>query len=441
METKKGMASLFLVAFMTLLIGIIVLSFTQLVTSELRAASNSDLSQSAYDAALAGIEDAKTAIVKYQACKAKNSEPEECRGENGIVAKMERGMAEGSCGVVADVLGRTDNGEVLIQAGEDEEEGNVLDEAYTCLKVNTTAANYNSYLSASSTSRIVPVVTAGEEYKDVVGVKLEWYSGEAAVFEENLSEAEATARREDIFSNVYTTLDGTDDVFRFDTVNNVSSTYPVVTFDLFQTDDIFSAYQLDVNNDENNGTDHAMLTLYPQNTTVGDNGTYITARQVLNASDKTSSGPVAVACGYKSGYRCRSTIRFPATYNQNTESYVKGAGREKTTFFFRVTLPYGAPSTDFTVTLCGEISDDGKCTEIINFNDVQAVVDSTGRASTLYRRVIAHIDLLDSGALPEFAVQQYNSSDTEAIRKDFYVTKDCFAGNNGNLSECRNTGS
>lgn len=437
MRTRKGMASLFLAAFMTLLVGIVILSFVQLVSGEMKAASNSDLSQSAYDAALAGVEDAKIAIVKYQTCKAKNGEPEECKGENGIIAKMEKGMEEGSCSVVADTLGRTDNGEVLVQASE--EDGNELDEAYTCLKVSTTSADYNSYLSASNTSRIVPVVTASDEYKNVVGIKLEWYSDTAAKLEENLTEREIELQKERIFERVYTTLGGTE-VFRFDTVDEVSSTYPVVTFDLFQSDDTFSAYQLDVNNDDNNGTDHAMLTLYPQNTTNNDSGTYITARQVLDASDKTSTGPIPVTCGYKSGNRCRAVIRFPATYGQNTESYLAGAGREKSTFLFRLTLPYGAPSTDFSITLCGEIDENGNCKKIINFNGVQAVVDSTGRASTLYRRVVAHVDLLNTGSLPEFAIQQYNGSNAEEIRKNFYVTKDCWAISGGNLSYCNNTG-
>ena len=62
-KTKKGMASLYLVAFTTLLLGVLTMSFVRVMVTESKESSNSDLSQSAYDSALAGIEDAKTAII------------------------------------------------------------------------------------------------------------------------------------------------------------------------------------------------------------------------------------------------------------------------------------------------------------------------------------------------------------------------------------------
>ena len=69
MRVKKGAASFYIVAFSTLILVIIAVSFTTVILSELARSVNDDLSQSAYDAALAGIEDAKVAFANYQECK------------------------------------------------------------------------------------------------------------------------------------------------------------------------------------------------------------------------------------------------------------------------------------------------------------------------------------------------------------------------------------
>ncbi len=68
MSFKKGAASFYMVAFSTLILVIIVASFAAIIISAVIRASNDDLSQSAYDSALAGIEDAKLAYYNYRAC-------------------------------------------------------------------------------------------------------------------------------------------------------------------------------------------------------------------------------------------------------------------------------------------------------------------------------------------------------------------------------------
>ena len=58
-KERKGAASLYVVIFATILFGVITLSFIRIILSESSQTSNDDLSQSAYDSALAGVEDAK----------------------------------------------------------------------------------------------------------------------------------------------------------------------------------------------------------------------------------------------------------------------------------------------------------------------------------------------------------------------------------------------
>ena len=67
-KTKKGAAALYIVLFTTIILSIISLSFTRVMITATDDTTNNDLSQSAYDSALAGIEDAKIALMKYHDC-------------------------------------------------------------------------------------------------------------------------------------------------------------------------------------------------------------------------------------------------------------------------------------------------------------------------------------------------------------------------------------
>ena len=58
-NTKQGVAAIYVVVFTTMLIGIITLSFLRIMLSESGRTLNDTLSDSAYNAALAGVEDAK----------------------------------------------------------------------------------------------------------------------------------------------------------------------------------------------------------------------------------------------------------------------------------------------------------------------------------------------------------------------------------------------
>ncbi len=66
---KRGVASFYIVAISTLILVIIGASFAAVIISAVTRTSNDDLSQSAYDAALAGLEDAKLVLYDYQQCK------------------------------------------------------------------------------------------------------------------------------------------------------------------------------------------------------------------------------------------------------------------------------------------------------------------------------------------------------------------------------------
>ena len=67
---ESGAASLFAVIFSAMLLTILAAGFVKLMLKDQQQAINNDLSQSAYDAALAGVEDAKRVI---RACQKGNA--------------------------------------------------------------------------------------------------------------------------------------------------------------------------------------------------------------------------------------------------------------------------------------------------------------------------------------------------------------------------------
>ena len=63
-KAKKGATSIYVVMIATLLFSIITVSFIRAIVSESHRTTDDELAQSAYDSALAGIEDTKTALKK-----------------------------------------------------------------------------------------------------------------------------------------------------------------------------------------------------------------------------------------------------------------------------------------------------------------------------------------------------------------------------------------
>ena len=102
-QYKKGAASFYIVAFSTLILMIVAISFAAVIISEVERTSNDDLSQSAYDSALAGIEDAKMAYYNYLNCKDKDGD--NCKLINTLMNDDTERDAD-DCNMVWEMLGR-----------------------------------------------------------------------------------------------------------------------------------------------------------------------------------------------------------------------------------------------------------------------------------------------------------------------------------------------
>lgn len=421
--TRQGAASIYVVVFTTLVLSVITLSFVRIMISEAEQTSNYDLSQSAYDSALAGIEDAKVAILKYHQCLSdgkmrgtSSSAPGSCER---IIYEMETGIASGSCDVIKNVLGRPegDGGEVMVQETsytDGSDRATALDQAYTCVTVSEELDDYRAYLSSDNRTRLIPVRTANSS--QVNGIYFRWYSDNNGDPNNYMGSGKFSP-------------------------NSSTNSFkpPVVAVDIYQTDRNYNLGELSVNHgNPNNGTDHAQLVLYP--VSGGSDATNsIDSARVLGSSDKNgdaSNTAIKVRCQNTAdelGFYCGTYIEIPPTYQGNT-----GSLRNPDTFFFRVALLYGQPNTDFSISLCRNATDcsASATADPLRFSAVQARVDSTGRANDLYRRVETRIELVDTGfPYPEFVIQLTGTDDLE---KSFWVARNCWSAEDGNTETCNN---
>lgn len=144
---ERGVVSIFIVIFAAIFMAVITVSFLSLMVHDQQQATENELSVTAYDSAMSGIEDAKRAIAL---CKQNPSTP-------GLHCDK---LASGSCTTLSDVgvvgapqSGEAGNLEYPLQGSESQ---NSLNQAYTCVSVNATPSDYKTNL-AENTAKVIPL--------------------------------------------------------------------------------------------------------------------------------------------------------------------------------------------------------------------------------------------------------------------------------------------
>lgn len=431
---RKGAASFYVVAFSTLILVIIAASFAAVVVSEITRTSNDDLAQSAYDSALAGVEDAKLAFYSYRNCL-KDSNITGC---DEIIRIMSDPVK--SCYMTGRILGRLgldEENEVMIQETNTSE--NNMYQAYTCVKINTLLSNYQSTLNANNPVRIMTARFGSDDeniadHDGVVNaerikkVKISWFSD---VNKENSIAG----------LNYYNTSNGK---VSFPSLSGIGTpTPPTISLAVLQTSATFKLSDFEVT--RGGQTDRGMVYLVPARSDsvarIDKEDNYIGAwngvqnsiskSALLKSNDKTAKNlPYVVYCDPRSvkDYYCETTIELPEPI---------GGDRNNETFVFIASLPYGKPETDFMLEFfCDEtcsvqtvVNEDGTTEEISSnvayLDGVQVGVDSTGRANDLFRRIEARLEGSDAFALSLLGPLELSGDEgSDALVKNFAVTSE-----------------
>ena len=422
-HTKTGAASFYIVAFTTLLLSVIVVGFVTLVLSEMARTANNDLSQSAYDSALAGVEDAKAAILNYQSCVNQGYTETIPVTDSATVTCGEiiYYMNHPDCDMVGHILGRigkNENKEVLVEetTKSNGDAKNNMQQAYTCVKINSKLDDYRSNMTATNSSRVVQVHLDGASVKDVKSIRLSWYSDTDGVDRRSLISTGAALAFPELKSNVIPVP-------------------PVISIQMLQTADNFTLDQFEKT--EGSRTNRGTLFLVPSTDKIAEHtikASYIDVTSdnsisaeegFLKANDKTAKNlPFAVYCPENgtSEFACSVSISIPEPV---------GGTRNEDTFIFVISLPYQRPDTDFALEVCNDSfcstesftnQQENAVNDKMRLYNVQTSIDSTGRANDLYRRVEVRVEPRDVFfPYPEFAVQLLGDG-TAALDKEIVTT-------------------
>lgn len=421
---KNGAASFYVVAFSTLILVILAASFASAIVMEITRSSNEDLSQSAYDAALAGVEDAKIAFVNYQNCLAKGFSAVEPNGDDNVTCgEIIYWMQNPDCNMVGHILGRLgESAEGEVKIGETEtadDVNNNMEQAYTCTIIRTGLNNYRADLGASNPYRAVKIkLDDNVDASSIKAVKLSWHS----------------YKDEGVAFN-YTNVEGNEESSRvvFKSLNEASgSVPPVLALQLVQTAKSFSISDLNSKTTSDGRTDRATMYLVPSSNSnlakkdrdlvsnnnltyygtwdVSQNRNVLSKEQVASTNNHEKNYPYMVYCpegaSSMNNYACSVMIDLPEPIN---------GSRSNKTFMFVVSLPYSQQDTDFSLELicadgvanCGEgFGGDYVGDNTARLSKMQVMIDSTGRANDLYRRVEIRLEPTDEAAsYPLYAVE------------------------------------
>mgnify|MGYP000844095544 CR=1 FL=1 len=371
-RSDRGAVSIFIVMFTALLVTIVTASFIQIMLRNQQQASNNDLSQSAYDSAIAGVEDAKRALVKLKQCSRDSSiDPIGCANVSELVGD----------GQDCEVLGEDHANIVEFNDGEVMVGESAMNQAYTCVKVDVQTESYDGSLDPGAMV-VIPLVPVGDP-NNLTSVRISWYS------------------QDDLPLNQTTpALPAAIDLPRDNGSSWGATVPPIMRAQLIQFDG-----NAPISVDGFDSGNARTRLLYPfaagsGTANFGDDNRRAAGTNSLTTSDCRTSF-------FYKGFACSVVVSIPGGFSapQRREAYLQLAG-----YYIR---PGGKMT--YSVELLGNAGTS------VDFDNVQPKVDSTGRASDLFRRVRASVTVSPSGVpdrFPEATVTTGN------LCKDFFITND-----------------
>lgn len=363
-KNEQGAVSLFVVIFCALLMTVLTISFIRIMVQEQQQAAANDLSQSAYDSAQAGVEDAKRALLLCQ------------RGNDAVCATLDR--AVDACESVPDALSGhtgsmsaspdTGNKEMKIQTSLGDEK---LDQAYTCVKVDRTPNEYPGSLDAGS-SKIIPLKTGGENFDRI---RLSWFAYD------DLKKVGITSRA--------IALATTPDWSVAQLLPASNNTWPknrpsLMRAQLMQVDS--SGFTLDSFNKTDNTavpskSNANTVFLYPTRSAASGSVNFIDDKR--QEQDNVSGGGRLNTVTCKEDFDAAPPSVYACSIDMVVPEQINATANGRTAYL-RLSGLYNA--TSYSVTLLRGATP-------VSFDGVIATIDATGRANDLFRRVESTVEL------------------------------------------------
>lgn len=375
MKPERGAVSIFIVMFTALLVTIVTASFVQIMLRNQQQASNNDLSQSAYDSALAGVEDAKRALVALKACD-KDPSPQ-CSNLRSSLTNNGQ-----NCEILAD----PSVGVTTFTNGESQVGRASMNQAYTCVKVQVITDSYEGTLDKDQ-SVVIPLETV-DDPNNIAALRISWFT------QDNIPDVDSSGNP-------------ISQVPQFPTQPQLpaAADWSVRSPSIMRSQLIqFKEGELTLDSFDAANTNNAKtLFLYPA---------IFGAANLDFASDGRQS---PASRNYPAISRCDTTFSFNGGYACSTDVAVPALGGGTRKAYLQLTSLYN--NATYKVQILGGSGN------VINFDNVQPVVDSTGRASDLFRRIRARV------AMSEGMPTTYPDA---ALRLGKSLCKDFFVTNNGN---------
>ncbi len=294
-RNQKGAVSLFIVVFAALLITIVTVGFIQLMVKDQQQATTSDLSQSAYDSAQAGVEDAKRLLVLDQSCRnGVSASTINCANITNALTPV-AGQPETACDTLAQagIVGETNDETIIQQSATDN--AAKLDQAYTCVKIAVDTDDYKGQIDVNE-SEVIPI--AGVSTFD--SVELSWFS------------------REDVSSTTNSPTIGFPSTGADVSLPPVGSRWQVnypalMRTQLIQTGSSFSLSDFDDSQPGNRSNTNTLF-MYPSSTGLANKDFALDARR------SSTAAPQQVRCNttFVDGeYACKVTVTLPAPIDGN----------------------------------------------------------------------------------------------------------------------------
>ena len=347
------------------------------------------MSQSAYDAAMAGVEDAKLAVNRAY--------------KNGDISAL----FGGDCGdgttstfLLKKYLYGDTAGEVKIQ--DTNSNGNSTEQAYTCVILRNELDDYRSTLTSDTRTKVVPLGIGTNQLSNVKRIEVSWYSKENGLNFKNLANGSVSNKK----------------------LPNKSGapTPPALSVTLLRTGGSIELNSFNTSESEN----YSSMLLFPvaEGYTGGTNS--LSLQQIKNAGDsKDANTPYFIKCAKGQDFACNATL-YMSSGTENGMSGIENA-------MLIISMPYGDTVTDFQVVMY-DSETGGKP---IKFYNVQISVDSTGRANQLVRRVETRLDPADLFfPYPEYEVE-LTGDGNDSFKKNFWITANCWT----DKGICANNGS